>query len=83
MDNPPAFPTTKPLDGWGDPNQGMTLRDYFAGQAMIALHARGAGTPPDCRVESLSADAYVFYQMADAMLAVRTRAHAHEENRRG
>lgn len=31
--NPPAFPTTKPLDGWGDPHQGMTLRDWFAGIA--------------------------------------------------
>ena len=29
----PAFPTTKPLDSWGDPNQGMTLRDYFAAKA--------------------------------------------------
>ena len=26
----PAFPTTKPLDSWGDPNQGMTLRQYAA-----------------------------------------------------
>ncbi len=31
--NPPAFPTTKPLDHWGDPNGGMSLRDYFAAQA--------------------------------------------------
>jgi hypothetical protein len=29
----PAFPTTKPLESWGDPNQGMTLRDYFAAKA--------------------------------------------------
>jgi hypothetical protein len=29
----PAFPTTKPLEHWGDPNQGMTLRDYFAAHA--------------------------------------------------
>jgi hypothetical protein len=25
-----AFPSTKPLDSWDDPNQGMDLRDYFA-----------------------------------------------------
>jgi len=25
-----AFPTTKPLDSWDDPHQGMDLRDYFA-----------------------------------------------------
>jgi hypothetical protein len=29
-----AFPTTKPLDSWGDPNAGMDLRDYFAAKAM-------------------------------------------------
>lgn len=33
-DGGPAFPTTKPLEHWGDPNQGMTLRDWFAGQAL-------------------------------------------------
>jgi hypothetical protein len=32
-----AFPTTKPLDSWGDPNQGMDLRDYFAAKAMQAI----------------------------------------------
>jgi hypothetical protein len=32
-----AFPTTKPLDSWGDPNAGMDLRDYFAAKAMVAL----------------------------------------------
>ena len=35
----PAFPTTKPLEHWGDPNQGMTLRDYFAAKAMQGLMA--------------------------------------------
>ena len=35
--NPPAFPPTKPLDSWGDPNQGMSLRDWFAGQALMGL----------------------------------------------
>jgi hypothetical protein len=32
-----AFPTTKPLDSWGDSNAGMDLRDYFAAKAMVAL----------------------------------------------
>jgi hypothetical protein len=32
-----AFPTTKPLDSWGDPNAGMDLRDYFAAKAMQAI----------------------------------------------
>jgi hypothetical protein len=25
------------LEHWGDPNQGMTLRDYFAAKAMLGL----------------------------------------------
>ncbi len=37
MKNPPAFPTTKPLDSWGDPKQGMTLRVYFAAKAMQGM----------------------------------------------
>jgi len=32
-----AFPTTKPLDSWDDPHQGMDLRDYFAAKAMQGL----------------------------------------------
>ena len=39
--NPPAFPTTAPLEHWGDPQQGMTLRDWFAGQALPGLLADG------------------------------------------
>lgn len=75
-ENPKAFPNTgNPT--WGmEPEYGMTLRDWFAGQAMIALHARGAGTPPDCRTESLKADADIFYRMADAMLAHRSPMEA-------
>lgn len=33
----PAFPTTKPLNFWGDPSGGMDLRDWFAGLALIGL----------------------------------------------
>lgn len=36
----PAFPTTKPLEHWGDPNQGMTLREYAA----IHLKVPNSGT---------------------------------------
>jgi len=63
----PAFPTTKPLEHWGDPNQGMTLRDYFAAKAMQA-----AATNPK------GADGFTFeqraewaYLQADAMLKAR------------
>jgi len=62
MKNPPAFPTTKPLDSWGDPNQGMTLRDYFAAKAL-----------PQCFAVSATTDiaAKEAYRMADAMMKAR------------
>ena len=66
----PAFPTTKPLDSWGDPNQGMDLRDYFAAQAMQGFIASPRGTPDG----STATDSYyarVSYLMADAMLKAR------------
>ena len=64
MKDTPAFPTTKPLDSWGDPNQGMTLRDYFAAKAMQGLV--DAAMP----MSEIAAEAYV---MADAMLKARAQ----------
>jgi hypothetical protein len=63
----PAFPTTKPLDSWGDPNAGMSLRDYFAGQAM----AGACGPAPDGWALSPQQHAAWAYEVADAMLAAR------------
>ena len=34
--NEPAFPN-EGFNGWGQPFQGMTLRDYFAAEAMKPL----------------------------------------------
>lgn len=81
----PAFPTTKPLDYWGDPNQGMSLRDYFASEA-----SRGAADVLCDMLEPSSAEeafdpvqqlelvkrhaaqhAMVAYIYADAMLKAR------------
>jgi hypothetical protein len=62
MNNTPAFPTTKPLDYWGDPNQGMTLRDYFAAKAMQAL------IDNDGLFSEIPTQAYA---LADAMLKAR------------
>lgn len=64
-DGGPAFPNMP--DGAGDKwqtwDEGMSLRDYFAGQAIIALaHDSSA---------NLVRDADVAYQIADAMLAAR------------
>ena len=60
----PAFPTTKPLEHWGDPNQGMTLRDYFAAKAMHARLTTYEGT----WFEGVAEEAY---KAADAMLKER------------
>lgn len=75
-----AFPHSVPVGAWGDPSQGMTLRDYFAAKAMIALagsekwingmdrYAAKTG------VEFKDALALESYKMADAMLAARGAA---------
>lgn len=73
-ENPPAFPS-------GDftqcePGYGMTLRDWFAGQALPAIiAATSAGQHQVMRegdtsiVAGITRDAY---EMADAMLAARS-----------
>jgi len=64
MDNPPAFPVVSDVIGH---YEGMTLRDWFAGQALVGMLASKAGIPP----YSNSWAAERAYQMADAMLAAR------------
>lgn len=70
-ENPPAFPMGNPEQGGHD---GMTLRDWFAGQALpelidammsgrIGNHPKVGGGP-----EGFAASAY---EIADAMLAAR------------
>lgn len=71
-DGGPAFPQplhtapngeiTAPWDGWGW--GGMTLRDYFAAQALQGLLAGGAAT-------STLFTAVRAYKFADAMLEAR------------
>jgi hypothetical protein len=60
----PAFPTTKPLEHWGDPNQGMTLRDYFAAKAMQGFISCGG----PCNIELDTKAAYIW---ADEMMKAR------------
>lgn len=48
---------------------GISLRDWFAGQALAGLLASG---PHDCNEHGLAYDAYLH---ADAMLARRERGH--------
>jgi hypothetical protein len=60
-----AFPTTKPLDSWGDPNQGMDLRDYFAAKVII----NGAFSANTNVQDPLIAKRA--YEIADAMMKAR------------
>lgn len=66
-DNPPAFPNDGRIQ-LGDDYQGMTLRDWFAGQALIALPNIGCGADLDITDTALALAAY---QIADAMLLAR------------
>lgn len=59
-DGGPAFPS--------DLDEGMSLRDYFAGQ-VVATILNGTSKP----LEMLSHVAKTAYQMADAMLAERAK----------
>ena len=59
MNNPPAFPSIGSVTN----HQGMTLRDYFAGQTLIGRW--------DGSKESFIAE--ICYKMADSMLEERTK----------
>lgn len=65
-DGGPAFPTTKPLEHWGDPNAGMSLRDYFAAAAATGIEGNYAAC--DWSADRVAARAY---RVADAMLKAR------------
>jgi hypothetical protein len=66
MNNPPAFPKT-PFIEIGTPQDGMTLRDYFAAKAMQGMLAACTGWTS--ANQDLMAKAS--YMMADAMLKAR------------
>ncbi len=78
VENPPAFPCSELRNTSSDPfatpkvinHPGMTLRDWFAGQALSGILAAGAGEE-DCDILRgiIAEDAYGY---ADAMLAART-----------
>jgi hypothetical protein len=62
----PAFPTDDYYFDGGkfQGGTGMTLRDYFAGQALAAIQAPGQKAPEFARLA---------YKLADAMLAEREK----------
>ncbi|MEN5248475.1 hypothetical protein [Brucella pseudintermedia] len=51
-------------------HQGMTLRDYFAGQALAGIYAN-KGAPVIATYDSPQGRAVICYAMADAMIAAR------------
>ena len=68
MNNQPAFPSTH-HNGWGEPEKGMTLRDYFAAKAMQSLITASV-TEPGCVGPADNISEYA-YQFADSMLKAR------------
>lgn len=73
MNNPQAFPVPAVYDKYSGSIEGkigMTLRDYFAGQAMMGLIHRFGESLTIKDGEGLSATSY-FY--ADSMLKERTK----------
>jgi len=59
----PAYPSPR-WEGWGSPQEGMTLRDYFAAKAMQSIRE----TAPATTYEHIAKYAY---ELADAMLKAR------------
>ena len=69
--NEPAFPN-EGFNGWGEPFQGMTLRDYFAAKAMEGLiaHEQKASHLSGANIGDFDARvAFAAYRYADAMIA--------------
>lgn len=50
---------------------GMSLRDWFAGQAMTAFYSSFDQREGRTSLNDLRADAWLFFEIADAMLAAR------------
>jgi hypothetical protein len=73
--NEPAFPN-EGFNGWGEPFQGMTLRDFFATKALQPivksfLEKELDLEDPNGWMDGLAYDAY---KMADAMLKARSES---------
>lgn len=75
-DGGPAFPHMA-ADGHPDYRLGLSLRDWFAGQALVGILAGGfADTIPHDDVNGGGDAAFFAYQYADAMLARKSGGEA-------
>jgi hypothetical protein len=70
-DGGPAFPLESPATEFspGYASPGMTLRDYFAGQALPVCLGVQRGRNETCEAAALAAK--IAYHIADAMLEAR------------
>jgi hypothetical protein len=80
-ENPPAFPRAGNVsdirsdDFDNKPQEGMTLRDYFAAAALTGIITQIKGVDLSAGVvPAAEVSAKVSYKMADAMLAAREEA---------
>lgn len=70
----PAFPCETPVAGGGTYyTSGLTIRDYFAGQALQGLLASDAQVPLPTIEEIAAHFAKIAFIYADAMIAQRER----------
>jgi hypothetical protein len=85
--NPLAFPFPAERNAWGDGiregSDGMTLRDYFAAQALSGVLTAPLQSPHWEVINSAPGDpsaaiANMVYGTADAMLLARTKAPHHD-----
>lgn len=70
MNNPTAFPLHP--EHWQEENQGMTLRDYFAAQALTGAQIWDAViNGKNAQFTATEKLAEVAYEIADAMMKAR------------
>ncbi len=70
----PAYPTSKSILGMTvASSDGLTIRDYFAGNVVyaVAAMANQSGVPENLHPDAIAAECY---RLADAMIAARKAA---------
>lgn len=76
-DSGPAFPCEGGATSGLHPNPGMTLRDWFAGQALMGIgYELDVSDPVNCAVTARHC-----WNLADAMLAARNIPRSEIPNR--
>ncbi len=71
-DGGPAFPVVAE-NGMGHIAAGMTMRDWFAGQALVGI-ADHFSAKEDTRIATMKVISSFCYEYADAMLAQREQS---------